>query len=201
MLKQRPARDWREERRQSARDAIVASAWELVAEEGLAGLSLRDLAARAGITTPTVYAYFASKNAIYDAMFGQAAATFLDHMTAPFDTTDPDEVLVEHARRFVAFSAEDQPRFQLLFQRTIPGFEPSEESYEPAVRALADTKARLRRCGVGGSRRTDLWTALMLGLVAQQNANEPGGDRWTRLVDEATAMFLAHARRPQGDKA
>src|ERR1035438_8682924 len=62
--------DWREGRRRSARDAIVRAAWTLVDEEGLAGLSLRDLARRAGITTPTVYAYFESKSAIYDAMFG-----------------------------------------------------------------------------------------------------------------------------------
>jgi AcrR family transcriptional regulator len=38
----------------------------LVHPYGLAGLSLRDLARRAGITTPTVYAYFDSKNAIFD---------------------------------------------------------------------------------------------------------------------------------------
>ena len=41
------------------------------AKQGLAGLSIRDLAKRAGITTPTVYAYFDSKHAIYDAMFGR----------------------------------------------------------------------------------------------------------------------------------
>ena len=52
---------------------LVSTAWEIVREVGLGGLSLRDLARRAGITTPTVYAYFESKNAIYDAMFKEAA--------------------------------------------------------------------------------------------------------------------------------
>ena len=36
--------DWREGRRQSARDAIVDAAWQLVRDEGLAALSMRDLA-------------------------------------------------------------------------------------------------------------------------------------------------------------
>ena len=84
---------WREARRRSARDAIVDAAWALVGEEGLAGLSLRDLARRAGITTPTVYAYFDSKNAIYDAMFGRAAAQFAERMAEPYRQGRPREVL------------------------------------------------------------------------------------------------------------
>ena len=83
MVKTDGAPDWRSARRQSAREAILESAWAAVREEGLAALSLRDLARRCGITTPTVYAYFDSKSDIYDAMFGQAAKEFLRHMSAP----------------------------------------------------------------------------------------------------------------------
>src|SRR5450756_2648690 len=90
--------DWREGRRRSARDAIVRAAWSLVGEEGLAGLSLRDLARRAGITTPTVYAYFESKSAIYDAMFGQAATEFADRMAEPIDGDGPHAVSYTHLR-------------------------------------------------------------------------------------------------------
>src|SRR5450759_2361707 len=129
--------DWREGRRRSARDAIVRAAWALVREEGLAGLSLRDLARRAGITTPTVYAYFDSKDAIYDAMFGQAATQFAETMAEPYDCEEPGEALVAVVRRFVDFCTSDLARYQLLFQRTLPGFTPSPDSYAPAVSALA----------------------------------------------------------------
>jgi hypothetical protein len=37
----------------------------------------------------------------------------------------------------------------------------------------------------------DLYTALTSGLTAQQNANEPGGDRWTRQLDRVISMYLA----------
>jgi hypothetical protein len=30
------------------------------------------------------------------------------------------------------------------------------------------------------------------GLAAQQTANEPGGDRWLRLIDDAVDMFADH---------
>ncbi len=184
--------DWREGRRRSARATIVEAAWLLVREAGLAGLSMRDLAARAGITTPTVYVYFGSKSDIYDAMFGEAAAEFGACMAAPYDTDDPVAVLVAMARRFVRFCTEDVARYQLLFQRTIPGFEPSAESYAHALEALGQAKRRLAAVGVTDQKYVDLWTALITGLVDQQVSNDPGGDRWGRLVDDAVTMFLSH---------
>jgi AcrR family transcriptional regulator len=184
---------WRESRRRSAREAIVEAAWAAVREEGLAGLSLRDLARRAGITTPTVYAYFDSKDAIYDAMFGQAATEFAGRMTTQASAeTDPSALLLSHVCRFVEFCTSDVPRYQLLFQRTIPGFEPSAESYAAAVRALDATREVLALNGVTQPRHVDLWTALLSGLVDQQISNDPGGDRWTRLIEDAVTMFLTH---------
>lgn len=186
------APDWRTARRQSARATILEAAWAAVREEGLASLSLRDLARRSGITTPTVYAYFDSKSDIYDAMFGQAAEEFLHHMVAPYDTTEPRQVLAASLRRFVDFCTADLARYQLLFQRTIPGFEPSAEAYAPAVRALELSAEVLAANGVTDRRHLDVWTALTTGLVSQQIANDPGGDRWVALIDESVAMFLAH---------
>jgi len=200
MVKSAGQSDWREARRRSARDAILDAAWALVGEEGLAGLSLRDLARRAGITTPTVYAYFASKNAIYDAMFGQAAADFADTMAEPFDDEDPRDLLSACVGRFVEFCTADPARYQLLFQRTLPGFEPSPESYAPAVRALATAHKWLALNGVTDGRQVDLWTALVTGLVDQQVSNDPGGDRWSRLIDESMAMFLSHCRPQRGPR-
>jgi AcrR family transcriptional regulator len=186
--------DWREDRRRSARDAIVRAAWALVAEEGLAGWSLRDLARRAGITTPTVYSYFDSKSAIYDAMFGQAASVFAERMAEPLAGDDDRALLAGYAHRFVEFCTGEPVRYQLLFQRILPGFEPSPESYAPAVRALANAQEFLIRCGIAEPRHHDLWTALITGLADQQVSNDPGGDRWTGLIDESVAMYLAHCR-------
>jgi AcrR family transcriptional regulator len=192
------AADWRQGRRRSAREAIVAAAWALVAEEGLAGWSLRDLARRAGITPPTVYAYFASKNAIYDAMFGQAANDFADEMAKPYSSDKPRDMLAESVGRFFEFCARDHARYQLLFQRTLPGFEPSAESFAPAQRALAGARELLARNGVTEARHLDMFTALVGGLASQQFANEPGGDRWMGLAEESLAMFLDHCRSCAG---
>ena len=177
----------------------MEAAWELAREEGLSGLSMRELARRAGVTTPTLYAYFDSKNAIYDAMFGQAAAEFAKHMAAPFTCGNdrPAEHLEEGMARFVEFCTGDVARYQLLFQRVIPGFEPSPESYAHALEALANTRKRLAGIGITGEEHLDMWTALVTGLVDQQISNDPGGDRWTRLTSQFVEMFLSYCSESQ----
>jgi AcrR family transcriptional regulator len=201
MLKKQLAEvDWKESRRQAARATILEAAWSLVREDGLAALSLRDLARRAGISTPTVYAYFESKNDIYDAMFGQAAAQFEDHMAAPYDAGADRALLVAEVQRFVTFCTSDLARYQLLFQRTVPGFNPSPASYAPAIRALAGARDRLALIGITAPEHLDIWTALSTGLVDQQISNDLGGDRWVRLVDDFVDMFLLYCAAPKRTK-
>jgi AcrR family transcriptional regulator len=185
---------WRESRRESARAAIVAAAWDAVRQVGLAGLSIRDLARRAGISTPTIYAYFESKHDIYDAMFKEAAEEF--ERGALAHSTRFPEILAEGSRMFMEFCRSDVPRYQLLFQRTIPDFSPSPEAYAPAVRALEMTRERLAAAGFADERALDLWTAINTGLVDQQISNDPEGERWSSLIDDAVAMFMAYFRPP-----
>ena len=191
MSKIAPETGWREARREAARAKLLATAWEMVREDGLGALTLRQLAKRAGVTTPTVYAYFDSKNAIFDAMFGEAAEAFAETRVDLPDSGSAYDNLVDDAHRWLEFCTSDVARYQLLFQRPIPGFEPSAESYEPAVRALELTRKYLARNGVSG-RNVDLWTAVTTGLVDQQISNDPGGDRWIRLTEDVVRMLLDH---------
>jgi AcrR family transcriptional regulator len=170
----------------------VEAAWELVRQQGLAGLSLRDVAARIGMRPPSLYWYFDSKNAVFDAMFAQGNRQLLARMASIDWESEPRALLREAARAFMAFSAEDPPRAQLLFQRTIPDFEPSAESYALAVQVLEETRAHLAGVGLTDPAHFDLWTALVAGLASQQLANDPSGDRWVRVVDDAVDMFADH---------
>src|SRR4051812_29982734 len=110
-------------------DRILAAAWELAEEQGLAGISLRDLAARVDLRQPSLYSYFDSKHALYDAMFAEGCRQMLEALgSRPLDGDGP-KMLREAGRRFVAVAVENPARAQLLFERTIPGFEPSPASY------------------------------------------------------------------------
>jgi len=178
----------------------VAAAWEVARDKGLAGLSLSDVAARVGMQVPSLYSYFASKNDIYDAMFAQGNDQFLQFIR-------DRAVLPRSARERLRagfwvtfdFCTADPVRYQLLFQRTIPGFTPSPASYAKALEVLDLFRQGLASTGlVSEPADQDLLTALSIGLVDQQISNDPGGRRWASLVDDVADMaydYLLKKRR------
>jgi AcrR family transcriptional regulator len=190
-----PNGDRRSQRRRETKAEIVAAAWDLVREQGLAGLSMRDLGERVGMRAQSIYSYFSSKDEIFDAMFLEGCQSFVAWMDAGIDDEqlrlDPVGEAQRSAHRFVDFCTSDPVRYQLLFQRTIPGFEPSAESYAVAVAALDRGRERLAVIGLHDDAALDLWTAMVTGLTDQQISNDPGGDRWKRLVDRAVEILLA----------
>lgn len=189
--------DRRSARREATRAEILSAAWDVVREKGLAGLSLRDLGARVGMKAQSLYSYFGSKDAIYDAMFRQGLEqqlAWMAPMTEGLDDPeeiDPVDLAVRASHRFFTFCTSDPVRYQLLFQRTIPGFEPSAETYAVAVEALGQLGATLAAFGIDDPEAADLWTAVITGLTDQQISNDPGGDRWERLVERAVHMLFA----------
>jgi AcrR family transcriptional regulator len=185
-------RDRRHIRHEQTRREILDAAWRMVRADGLAALAMNALARAVGMEPQSLYTYFASKHAVYDAMFGEGNRELLARMTETDWPTEPREILRLEARKFVEFSAEDSARSQLLFERVIPDFEPTPDSYASAVQVLELTKKRHAAAGLVDESHFDLWTALVAGLATQQNANDPGGDRWLRLVDEAVDMYADH---------
>jgi hypothetical protein len=74
-------------------------------------------------------------------------------------------------------------------QRTIPGFEPSAESYAPAVRVLELGKQVFRNLGLSDGPDFDIFTAIVAGMINQQLANDLGGTRWSVLLDRAVDIW------------
>jgi AcrR family transcriptional regulator len=189
-----PVRDRRAERHEATRKEILDAAWGIARAQGVAGLSLRDLAAAVGMRPPSLYSYFESKNAIYDAMFRQGYEEF-GAREALLSANPGPAALKARVRAMVEFCAKDPARYQLMFQRTLPDFTPSVESYAPAVAVLERLRETLAANGITNAADVDLFTALLSGLSDQQIANDPGGDRWVRLVDGAVDMFLMYVTR------
>lgn len=187
--------DVRSRRRAQTRAEILEAAWRLAERDGIAGLSLRDLAGEVGMQAPSLYTYFPSKAAIYDEMFAEgfrALDAALDEVTV-----DPDDAVGSVARSIAAyidFCRESVARFQLLFTRAAPGWEPSDDAYAVSLASFERMTDRLAELGVDDAGHIDLLTALTTGLASQQVANDPGGTRWRDLSRAAAEMFLSHTR-------
>jgi AcrR family transcriptional regulator len=184
-----PAPDRRQERREAKLATILAEAWRLARLDGLAAISLRDLGDAVGLRQPSLYVYFGSKLDLYDAMFADGYRQFLDYVRHDY-SSDPREALVEFVAECVQFSSDDLVRHQLLLQRTIPGFEPSAESFDIALDFYAFGVELIGRAGVHNSTDVDVFTAIVSGLAHQQVANDPGGKRWVSLAGRVVEMFL-----------
>lgn len=189
--------DTRAVRRDATRERILDAAWGLARDQGLAAVSLRDVARRVGMRAPSLYTYFGSKNAIYDAMYADGARQLARTLADRAAGADAAETFRNRVRSFIAFCLADPLRYQLIFERPVPGFEPTPESFAITVRALAGTRADLEAAGVHGEPALDLFRALITGLISLQIANDPGGDRWARLQDHALEMFFAHHLGPR----
>jgi AcrR family transcriptional regulator len=174
------------------REQLVEVVIHMVRTGGLNSLSLRALANAVGMEPQSLYTYFPSKHAVYDRLFADANEELWRRLEQIEVSSDPSELLRTIARLFIIFAAEDHARYELLFLRTVPGFEPSPESYARAVKVFTKARSVLRAAGVNSDADFDLWTAIVAGLASQQLANDPRGDRYVSLVDNAVAMFAAH---------
>jgi AcrR family transcriptional regulator len=193
-----PRRDRRHARHQATQREILDAAWQMVRVDGVNALSLRALARAVDMEPQSLYTYFASKNSVYDHLFADGNRELLARFNRLEVSDDPRRALHAVAHLFVNFAAEDQARYELLFLRTIPDFEPSPESYAIAVEVFLKGRSILARVGLRKDADFDLWTALVSGLSSQQLANDPGGNRYIQLIDNAVAMFSAHVFGRQG---
>ena len=170
---------------------VLQAAWELAQEQGLAEFTLRDLAERVGMRAPSLYTHFESKHAIYDAMFGQAWSDYEQVALAelPELPKAPRAAIRRLARVFFDFAVANPARHQLMNQRTIPGFQPSPESYAPSVRVWELGEQIFRDRGLTDASDNDIWDAMIAGMINQQLANDPGGTRWSVLLDRAMDIW------------
>lgn len=208
-----PARiDRRQRRRLETIEEIVDVAVEVMTEFGAGGLSLGEVARRIGMRTPSLYVYFDSKNAVYDAVFARGwrsvyettAAQHLDVEGAVRSVADLEPYLLSVARTFVRWTIENPAYAQLMMWRPVPGYEPSPDAYAAAVDTLEGARDMFIRLRERGLLRADTpleemvqtWTVLTTGVMTRQLANAPEESfdegRVTATLPTLVAMYVAH---------
>jgi AcrR family transcriptional regulator len=183
------------ERRNARTRQILQCAWQLARENGVAGLSLHAVAREVGIRQPSLYEYFDSKHALYDAMFADGNHQLLERLQTLDRPADPRRALKTVLHAFINFALEDPARCELLFERHIPGFTPSPDSYALALDALGEVTTVMRRAGATSRGDIDCLVAITAGLMEAQLANDPGGRRWVRHLDRLLDLYLDDMQR------
>ena len=138
--------DRRARRRQETIEEILDIAQQVMAEDGVNGLSLSEVARRLGVQPPSLYKYFDSLMDVYDALFRRGQVAHLETLRAAIDKAEPGldtlHTIFETSGRWCLANS---PIAQLLFWRPVPSFEPSADSMAPSVEMIQLRARRPRR--------------------------------------------------------
>lgn len=193
----------REQVREETIENILSIAREEMQKAGVAALSLGTIARRLGMRTPSLYTYFDSKNAIYDALFRRGFLEFGRRMDErPYQDGTLRQNLESLMTTYMRFAQENQDLYQLMFQRPVPGFVPSEESMAVSLGQLNASKEQFAYLLEGEDNTLtipfeearDLVIAFEHGLTEMHLANNPelpvGEGRFGQLIPQAVQILL-----------
>ena len=154
---------------------ILDAAWRLMQREGVAEVSVREVARSVGLRQQSLTYYFPTKHALLDALFADGFEDLGRVFAQLPDTDDSVDAVGELAVAVVEYCVAHPARYHLMFQRTIPGFQPTEKSHRVALGVLSALLGRLDAAGVTEPADVALVRALISGLAAEQTANDPTG--------------------------
>lgn len=204
--------DRRRRRRAQTIDEILGVAVDVMAQEGVAGLSLSEVARRMGIQPPSLYKYFPSKLALYDELFKRGAREALAVFRAAAARAEPGwAALTAGSEAVMHWGLDHQVLGQLLNWRPVPGFEPSAEAFAPSIELVQEIRRLLAAAADRGElhpaaaseQGEALLSVLLAGVMSQQLANQPRASwdqgRFTRLTPRVLQLFQC-AYPPQREK-
>ena len=206
--------DRRRRRREQTIDEILGVATDVMAQDGVAGLSLSEVARRMGIQPPSLYKYFPSKLALYDELFKRGAREALAAFRAAAARAEPGwAALTAGLEAIMRLGLDHQVTGQLLNWRPVPGFEPSSEAYAPSIELVQDIRRLLAAAAGRGElapaaaseEGAALLSVLVAGVMSQQLANQPRASweqgRFTRLTPQVLQLFqCAYPPPEKGDE-
>lgn len=195
------------QRRRRNREEIIEDilhiARNMMQADGAASLSFNAIARQLGIKPPSLYTYFASKHAIYDELFRRGWNLF-NQQTEEYaaDPGNAHDKLVRIFEHYMRFAQENPDYYQIMFQRPVPDFVPSEESLALSFSSLARFTEFLQDIlksdgidpGIPHEQARDIIIAMVCGLTEQHIANNPelpvGEGRYGGLIDQAITVLL-----------
>lgn len=196
--------DRRARRRLQTIEEILDIAEAVMTEDGVNALSLSEVARRLGVQPPSIYRYFPSLMAVYDALFERGQRAHLEAMRSAMADAAPGlDALVKGLEASGRWALANRALAQLLFWRPVPSFEPSADAMAASIemvmlqrRALTDA-ARSGELGRAADSDEALYlvSTLISGVLTQAFANEPdlpwGQGRFTPVFPKLMQLLPA----------
>lgn len=150
------------------RAALIDTAMELIAEQGVQGFSLAEASRRLGVAVSAPYRHFADRDELLVAVKARAGELLVAAVTAERAGDSPEDRLTAVARGYVRFAAQHRALFEALFGSMPPTGEPE---IEQATKPVKDVFGSAAMALSGGDREA----AERLGLAVAATAH---GHAW-----------------------
>ncbi len=168
------------------KNALRLAATELIAQRGVAGVSLREISQAAGVSHTAAYRHYADKQALLAELaedgFRALARINLDTIAAA--TGGPVDQLMACGRAYVRFGVDRPQLLQLMFGQAIPDW-----TAYPSLQKSATSLAQTLACVVAAGQADGTIRAAPLGDVTLT--------AWSLV--HGLAMLLAGRRIPVPD--
>jgi len=194
--------------REELYEMALSTAREIVAAEGLRGLTARRVAREIGYSIGTIYNIFEN----FDDLIIHLNATTLDRLyeTATATPTEPDPgaALRAYARCYFGFTSKNQRLWTAVFEHQLPdGYERPDWYHQKVAQLLSlaeDALAPFFAPDEAERRNHNarvLWSALYGICSLAQSGSLRDDDSPTELVDTLIENFLGGLRRSHSDAA
>ena len=99
------------------KNALIKAGVEILARDGVSGLSLRKVALKAGVSHAAPYAHFADKQALIAAISTEGFRQLYERVSGVAEKyqSQPEKQLTEAAWAYVQFAMDDRDRFKVMF--------------------------------------------------------------------------------------
>ncbi len=152
------------------KNALIKAGVEILAKDGVSGLSLRKVAMKAGVSHAAPYAHFADKQALIAAISTEGFRQLYERINAVAEKykSQPEKQLIEAAWAYVQFAMDDPDRFKVMFsgvlekEKEYPDFVAEAQRNFQLVKMIIEANQALGRLRSGAS---DLVAQSAWGIV------------------------------------
>lgn len=113
---------------EEAKANILAAASELFLEGGVKSLSVRAIAARAGISTIGIYSHFQGKQGILDALYIEGFELVTESMTVADGSLSARDTIMQASAQYLDMAEDHTAHYRLIFGERDASFVPSPEA-------------------------------------------------------------------------
>lgn len=175
------------------RGRLLDVAVKLLANEGPESLAMRRIAGEAGCSPTVIYTMFGNREGLAEALYLEGFERIRKHLEAVPPRHDPFDYLTALSPAYRAACLAQPDYYSLMFERAIPGFEPSERARTLARAALNLFDRVISDCISSGyliptqpRKIADALWAAAQGAISLERAGHLRDDRTYEAVTTAT---------------